>query len=246
MSPTPTFRKKIPYYSPDATSYSFDIAAAGKLLDQAGWKDIDNDPATPRQAWGVPGIPSGTPFEVNYVTTNAVQRQQVSTILAGSLAQCGIKVNVQYLDANTLYAPGPAGILFGRNFDMVEFAMGTTGIEPPCDWFTSSQVPEAANNWVGTNVSGYSNPAFIPPACHQSKPFRMIPFMLPPMPSYSRSSRPICRSYPSIGGLKLRQCARGCAIYPWTRPLPAICGILKLSTLARVVNHKQMVVAAGL
>ena len=144
-----------PLYDPDVPTYSFNVAAAGKLLDQAGWKDIDNDPSTPRQAWGVAGIPSGTPFEVNYVTTNAVQRQQVSTILAGSLAQCGIKVNVQYLDANTLYAPGPAGILFGRNFDMVEFAMGSTGIEPPCDWYTSSQVPDAANSWVGTNVSGY-------------------------------------------------------------------------------------------
>ena len=73
-------------YNPDVTAYSFNVAAAGKLLDQAGWKDIDNDPSTPRQAWGVPGIPSGTPFVVNYATTNAVQRQQVTTILAGSLA----------------------------------------------------------------------------------------------------------------------------------------------------------------
>ncbi len=149
-----------PLYNSDVAAYSLNVAAAGKLLDLAGWKDIDNDPSTPRQAWGVPGIPSGTPFEVNYATTNAVQRQQVSTILAGSLAQCGIKVNVQYLDANTLYAPGPAGILFGRNFDMVEFAMGSTGIEPPCDWYTSFQVPNPVNNWVGTNVSGYSNPVF--------------------------------------------------------------------------------------
>ena len=97
---------------------------------------------------------------MNYVTTNAVQRQQVSTILAAHLAQCGIKVNVQYLDANTLYAPGPDGMLFGRNFDLAEFAMGSTGIETPCDWYTSSEIPNAANNWVGTNVSGYNNPDF--------------------------------------------------------------------------------------
>jgi peptide/nickel transport system substrate-binding protein len=84
----------------------------------------------------------------------------VSTILAASLAQCGIKVNLQYLDANTLYAPGPGGELFGRNFDLAEFAMGSTGSETPCDWYTSSEVPDAANGWVGTNVSGYSNPAF--------------------------------------------------------------------------------------
>jgi peptide/nickel transport system substrate-binding protein len=149
-----------PLYNMNATTYSFDVAAAGQLLEQAGWKDVDNDPSTPRQAWGVPGIPNGTPFEVNYVTTNAVQRQQVSTILTASLAQCGIKINVQFLDANTLYAPGPGGMLFGRNFDLAEFAMGSTGIETPCDWYTSSEVPNAANNWVGTNVSGFINPDF--------------------------------------------------------------------------------------
>jgi peptide/nickel transport system substrate-binding protein len=157
-----------PLYNPDVTTYSFDVAAAGQLLEQAGWKDVDHDPSTPRQASGVPGIPNGAPFMVNYVTTNAVQRQQVSTILTASLAQCGIKVNVQYLDANTLYAPGPDGVLFGRNFDLAEFAMGSTGIEPPCDWYTSSEVPNAANSWVGTNVSGYTNPAF-DAACLVSK-----------------------------------------------------------------------------
>ena len=149
-----------PLYNRSVTSYSFNVAAAGQLLEQAGWKDVDHDPSTPRQAWGVAGIPSGAPFEVNYVTTNAVQRQQASTLLTDSLAQCGIKVNIQYLDANTLYAPGPDGLLFGRNFDLVEFAMGSTGNEPPCDWYTASEIPNAANNWVGTNVSGYSNPAF--------------------------------------------------------------------------------------
>jgi peptide/nickel transport system substrate-binding protein len=149
-----------PLYNSSVSRYSFDLVAAGKLLDQAGWMDVDHDPATPRQAWGVDGIPSGTPFEVNYVTTNAVQRQQASTILAASLMQCGLKVNVQYLDANTLYAPGPGGVLFGRNFDLVEFAMGSTGIETPCNWYTSSEIPNTANSWVGTNVSGYSNPVF--------------------------------------------------------------------------------------
>ena len=149
-----------PLYDPNVTTYSFNVAAAGLLLEQAGWKDVDQDPSTPRQAWGVPGVPSGTPFVVNYVTTNAVQRQQVSTILTASLAQCGLQVDVQYLDANTLYAPGLDGILFGRKFDMAEFAMFSTGIETPCDWYTSSEIPNAANNWVGTNVSGYSNPTF--------------------------------------------------------------------------------------
>jgi len=149
-----------PLYDPNLTGYSLNVAAANQLLEQAGWRDVDNNPATPRQAWGVPGIPSGTPFVVDYLTTSAVQRQQVSTLLAASLAQCGIKVNVQYLDSTVLYAGGPGGALFGRNFDLAEFAMGSTGIEPPCDWYTGSHIPNSANHWVGENVSGYSSPEF--------------------------------------------------------------------------------------
>jgi len=149
-----------PLYDPDAASYLFDVTAANQLLDQAGWKDEDHDPSTPRQAWGVAGIPSGTPFVLNFITTDAARRQQAGTILAASLAECGIKVNVQYVDAETLYAPGPDGILFGRNFDLAEYAMGTTGIEMPCDWYTSSEIPNAMNLWVGTNVSGYRSPEF--------------------------------------------------------------------------------------
>ena len=149
-----------PLYNSSTTIYSFDITAANALLEQAGWRDVDNDPLTPRQAWGVQNIPNGTPLELDYITTGAAQRVQISTILADSLAQCGIKVNIKYLDQTALYAPGPDGPLFGRNFDLAEFAMGSTGVEPPCEWFSSSEVPNAANHWVGTNVSGYSDPAF--------------------------------------------------------------------------------------
>jgi peptide/nickel transport system substrate-binding protein len=105
-------------------------------------------------------VRDGTNFEVTLITTGAAQRRQASSILAASLAQCGVKVEVETMDAASLYAPGPEGVLFGRNFDLAEFAMGTTAMEPACEWFTSSQVPMEANHWVGTNVSGYANPVF--------------------------------------------------------------------------------------
>jgi peptide/nickel transport system substrate-binding protein len=149
-----------PLYNSSATTYSFDITAANALLEQAGWRDVDNNLLTPRQAWGVQNVPNGTPLELNYITTGAAQRAQVSTIVADSLAQCGIKVNVEYLDQTALYAAGPDGLLFGRNFDLAEFAMGSTGTEPPCEWFSSPEIPNATNHWVGTNVSGYSNSSY--------------------------------------------------------------------------------------
>lgn len=149
-----------PLYDSSVTTYSYDVSAANALLEQAGWHDTDNNPITPRLAMGVHDVPNGTPLELNYITSSAAQRVQVSTIVADSLAQCGIKVNVKYLDQTVLYAAGPDGALFGRNFDLAEFAMGSTSTEPPCEWFTSAEIPNAANQWVGTNVSGYSNSDF--------------------------------------------------------------------------------------
>ena len=149
-----------PLYNSSASTYSFDVAGANTLLEKAGWRDIDNNPATPRTALGVQNVPNGTPLEINYITTGAAQRVQVSTMVADSLAQCGIKVNVKYLDQTAFYAAGPDGPLFGRGFELAEFAMGSNGTEPPCEWFSSSEIPTAANYWVGTNVSGYSNLAF--------------------------------------------------------------------------------------
>jgi peptide/nickel transport system substrate-binding protein len=149
-----------PLYDSTVQTYSFDVNAANALLEEAGWRDVSDDPSAPRQAWGVPKIANGTPFEVTYITTGAAQRMQVSGLIAESLAQCGIKVNVEYLDQADLYASGPDGPLFGRSFELAEFAMGSVGIEPPCEWYTGSEVPNEANRWVGTNVSGYSSPDF--------------------------------------------------------------------------------------
>jgi peptide/nickel transport system substrate-binding protein len=149
-----------PLYNPDVKPYPFDVAAASQLLEQAGWRDQDNDPGTPRQAWGIANIPAGTPLVMDYWTTGAAQRRQVSEILAASLSQCGIQVNLHYYDPTELYAQGPDGPLFGRKFDLAEFAMGSTGVEPPCEWLTSAEVPSAANHWVGANISGYTRAAY--------------------------------------------------------------------------------------
>lgn len=69
-------------------------------------------------------------------------------------------MNVQYLSQNDLYAPGPEGVLFGRRFDLAEYAIGINGIEPPCTWFSSADIPNAANHWIGTNVTGYKSDAY--------------------------------------------------------------------------------------
>jgi peptide/nickel transport system substrate-binding protein len=152
-----------PLFDPDIKRYQFDPKAAGTLLDAAGWLDEDGNPATPRLARGVAGIADGTPFEFAFLTTDEPDKQRVGQLLQESLAQCGIKMNVTSRQAETLFAAGPDGAIFGRNFSLAQFGwMGS--LEPPCYLFTSQEIPgnypEFPKGWGGANPSGYSSPDF--------------------------------------------------------------------------------------
>lgn len=158
-----------PLYNSTVVPYPYNPAQGSQILEQIGWKDLDNNPATPRQAQGALNVPPLTPLTVTYITSSATQRRQASEILTQSLAQCGIGVNVSYLNYVDLYAEGGAGgPLFGRSFDLAQFAMSSPGLEPSCSWFTSAQIPTAANNWVGANVSGYKSADF-DAACRRAR-----------------------------------------------------------------------------
>jgi peptide/nickel transport system substrate-binding protein len=171
-----------PLYDSNIEALPFDPATGRALLEQAGWRDVDGDPSTPLTAVNVENVTAGTPLQLNYFTTTATQRRQVADILSQSLVQCGIGLNVQYFEQNELYAPGPTGALFGRSFDLVEYAMGVNGIEPPCGWFTSAEIPSASNSWIGTNVTAFKNEAF-DAAC------RIAQLSLPEEQSYVDSYR---------------------------------------------------------
>lgn len=149
-----------PLHNANVQSYDFDPAAGRDILDDVGWRDHDNDPTTPRQAVSVTNVPPGTPLVLTYHTSSATQRHQVVEIFTQSLAECGIGLNVIYQSAADFYAQGPEGPLFGRQFDLAEYAMGVNSFEPQCSWFVSSQIPTEENRWVGTNISGYSNAVF--------------------------------------------------------------------------------------
>jgi len=149
-----------PLHNGNIQTYAFNPAEGNRILDQIGWRDNDKDPSTPRQSTGVTNVPGGTPLVLNYVTSSATQRRQVTEILTLSLAECSIGLNITYLSASDLYLQGPVGPLFGRHFDLAEYAIGVNSIEPQCSWFTSSQIPTEANTWIGTNISGYKNSTF--------------------------------------------------------------------------------------
>jgi peptide/nickel transport system substrate-binding protein len=118
-----------PFYNPNVKRYDFDVAAGSSLLEEVGWVDDDSDPETPRVAQDVPNVPDGTRLEVDYETTSSPIRQQVTAIIQDSLAQCGIKANIQLYDSSEWFADGPEGKLWGRRYDLGQFA-----------WFTGPQI----------------------------------------------------------------------------------------------------------
>lgn len=149
-----------PLHNGNIQNYEFNPTAGSQILDDVGWLDHDNDPATPRQSLGVTNVPPGTPLILEYATSSATQRHQVADIFAQSLGQCGVGVNPVFYSATEFYAQGPSGPLFGRTFDLAAYAIGVNSLEPQCSWFTTSQIPSAENQWVGTNVSGYQDSEF--------------------------------------------------------------------------------------
>jgi peptide/nickel transport system substrate-binding protein len=137
----------------------YDAAKGSQLLTDAGWKDQDNNPATPRTAQGAANVPVGTAFSITYATTEATLRKQTADLVVKNLGDCGIQVKVVTQSPGQLYAPGPDGVLFGRSFDLAEFSW-QAGSQPPCSLFTSASIPSAKNSWTGGNLTGYSSPAF--------------------------------------------------------------------------------------
>ena len=124
-----------PLHNGNLQTYPFDPDSGRQILQQVGWVDHDKDPSTPRRALGVTRVPNGTPLVLNYVTTSATQRRQVVQILTESLAECGIGLNPIYLTAADLYEQGPKGPLFGRQFDLAEYAISVTTDEPQCSCY---------------------------------------------------------------------------------------------------------------
>lgn len=154
--PNSFFAPTHPWLAADLNAPAYNPARAAQLLSEAGWVDLDGNPETPLQANGSGSVPAGTPFSINYVTTQAGLRQQMAASIAGMLKQCGIEVKVTTMTPEQLYTPGPEGDVFGRKFDLAEFAW-QAGKGTPCYLYTTRQIPNAKNLWLGANITGYSN-----------------------------------------------------------------------------------------
>jgi peptide/nickel transport system substrate-binding protein len=152
-----------PLYNSQVTHYDFDQQKAAALLESEGWQDADNDPTTPRTALGVAGVPDGTAFEVEYLVSSDARPQADALAIQKVLGDCGIGTKIVIMQPQDFLAPGPDGPVFGRSFDLAQFAWASS-FEPACNLYLTSEItgpyPDYPKGWGGMNASGYSNPQF--------------------------------------------------------------------------------------
>ncbi len=143
----------------EGTGFAYDPQSALTYLESAGWRDHDLDPGTPLQAWEVAGVPIGTSFSVTLLTDTSIMQQRIAGNIRDSLGQCGIDVAVTALPAEQLYAPGPDGPVFGRQFDLTLMAWQAMP-ELDCGYYQSWQIPSEDNQWIGTNIAGLADETY--------------------------------------------------------------------------------------
>jgi peptide/nickel transport system substrate-binding protein len=70
-------------------------------------------------------------------------------------------VESSFLQGDVYFADGPAGPLFGRQFDLAAFPWLISN-EPNCGLYLTDRIPAANNNWSrnDNNEIGFSNPEF--------------------------------------------------------------------------------------
>lgn len=146
-----------PLYPSDLTEWPYDVEAGNAMLDEAGYVDSDGD--------GFREDPiTGVPFKVTLGTTTGNEmRQQLTQIFKENMIDCGIDVELYYQPSSEWFADGPDGVLFGRRFDLGEFAW-LTGVEPSCSLYMGSSITgpeeEGFGGWGNSNDTGWANEAF--------------------------------------------------------------------------------------
>jgi peptide/nickel transport system substrate-binding protein len=135
------------------TSWKFDLDAAAKLLDEAGWT---KGPDGVRQKDGVR-------MEVVYQTTINPVRQKTQEIIKSAFEKLGIKVELKSIEASVFFSSDPGNPDTAAHFyaDLEMFTNGPSSTYPidyMVSWYGKpDNIAQKANNWSGNNYERWQN-----------------------------------------------------------------------------------------
>ncbi|MGH7445833.1 MAG: ABC transporter substrate-binding protein, partial [Longimicrobiales bacterium] len=94
-----------PLYPDDIQPLGRDLAAAQQLLEEAGWRDANNDGVREKD---------GRPFEFELLTSDDALRRAVSEVVQAQLSEAGVRANIRVTEFQTMLTAHRS-----RDFDAV-------------------------------------------------------------------------------------------------------------------------------
>ncbi len=139
------------YNSPN-TRYEFNLIKAAKLLDDANWKDTNNNGIRDK---------NGREMKVIYQTSVNPLRQKTQQVVKQGLQSLGVEVELKSIDASIFFSSDPANMDTVERFnaDLQMFTTGNSNPDPSktMQSFTCAKIPSKMNNWSGDNYGRYCN-----------------------------------------------------------------------------------------
>ena len=144
----------IPDFESTATTSfcnTFDPVAAGKLLDDAGWK-LGSDNVRAK---------NGVKLKILYQTTVNAVRQATQAIMKTNWEKAGFSVELKSVPSATFFTNTSPD---GANHFWSDVEMFTNNSDPdPTSYlngWTTKQIAQKSNNWQTGNYNRYSDPTF--------------------------------------------------------------------------------------
>ncbi len=136
-----------PSYNNNVHKYKYDPKKANQLLDEAGWT---------MHADSIRRNVNGESLMLEFGTTAGARvRETIQQVLQSQWREVGIDVRIHNQPARVFFGDTVTKRLFSG---LAMFAWISNPETVPRTTLHSSEIPTAANNWQGSNYTGYINP----------------------------------------------------------------------------------------